>query len=135
MPEHADLLAGLHGLRVPEPGLADLLVPLGLGLLIGWAALLLLRPRRPRGLTVSEQIAALDALPEAERLTALAHLLKRQTEPTKPPATPWADRARRLGIPPGMLLRLRRVLYASADPAEIAELEAALRRAARRTEV
>lgn len=134
MAEDADILKGLYGLRLDAPGLAELLIVLGLGLAVAaiFCALLRLFRRRVRPVSVADQLAACRSLPRAERLTALAALLLELTDRAAPGPDPWTGRAETLGVAPGLLGDLRVALYRPDPDLNTDDLEHAVLRAARR---
>ena len=115
MPEHADILNGLYGLRTSAPGWADLLAALGLGLLIaGLTGTISGAFRRPRHAetTIATKLAQAMALPRAERVLALASILRGLTERHAPGTAPWTERASaHFNIDPVLLRDLSRALY------------------------
>lgn len=136
MPEHAEILAGLYGLRVPGAGLPDLLVALGLGLLLGAVLMLVPRLLHPaeRRQTPEDRIEALRNLPEPERILGFAHALKALTDAAAPGPNHWTERAAgQFRLDPGLLETLRTGLYAPGRGPDATRLEAALRQALSRT--
>ena len=83
-----DIVNDLHPPRLPADfvalGWPDLLAAFGLGLILAGLALIvlqpLLRPRR-RPLRLTDRIAAAAALPDADRLIALAALIAERGQP------------------------------------------------------
>ncbi|MGB5558701.1 MAG: hypothetical protein WBN04_11910 [Paracoccaceae bacterium] len=80
-----DLIAGLQDIRLPShaPGgmWAEILAAAGLGLLLACCVALVLplitrRKSLPHAPTLSQRVAALSGLPEADRAVGLLHLLK-----------------------------------------------------------
>lgn len=114
---HDDLIAGLHGMRLPDaaPGglLADLAAAGAVGLLAGCVlALLFSLVSRPhpaaRQPSLADRLDALARLPEADRTVELLHLLREHD--------PDAVRA------------LRDQLYRRDAPLALADLEDRVRR-------
>ncbi len=117
MPEDADILTGLYGLRVAGPDWIDLATALAVGILV--AALLLklsggARVLRPSSLRLER--SSYSDLPDRDRTTALANLLREMTEAAAPGQAHWTERAaERFGLERASLLDLRKALY---DPNE-----------------
>ena len=84
MPEDADILAGLHGIRLPGAEVADLLLAVALGLaaagLVTALALAALRAR-PGRMSGADRLEAARALPGPERAVALVRLLREAGRP------------------------------------------------------
>lgn len=131
MPEHADTLSGLYGLREAAPGLIDLLAALALGLLlaglIGGMPGLLRAAQKGDGLAV--QLSATRALPAPDRVAALAGILRDLTDRTSPGEQDWVDRAAlAFSLDREMLGRVKAGLYTpgSATDADPEALERAV---------
>lgn len=136
MPEHADILSGLHGLRETAPGLMDLLAALGMGLLAAAGLLFLFRffqsVERPHDVTL--RLAAMRSLPGPERIAGLAALLRELTDHAAPGEADWTVRAsRQFDLDIRMLGRVKAGLYAPGPPPEPDALEQAVMRALSRS--
>ena len=134
MPEDADILAGLHGLREVAPVWSDLAVALAAGLLVAVLLWLIVRlfQARPTRPDVAGRVGAARALPPSERAAALTGLLRDLTDRAAPGRAPWAGRAAiAFGLESDRLERLRTALYLPGTPVDLEELEALVRRAAR----
>lgn len=99
MPEGADALTGLYGLRALAPTLADVVGALALGLLLAAASTGIVaglpRLRRPRPeRAYAARLEDARALPPVERTVALASLLRDMADRHAPGDGPWAERAR-----------------------------------------
>lgn len=99
MPEHADLLLGLHGLRTDGPGISEIVLACALGLLLAMIVGATLRTITRRASTNSNsqraRVAAVRAMPDAEKVVALANILRDLTERRAPGPEPWLVRAER----------------------------------------
>lgn len=136
MAEQADILAGLHDLRMGPPGFADLVTALALGLIAAALVGLLLRAvtARRRQQTMLARVRAAQTLPAAERSLSLLLLLREMTERCAPGPGPWTARAARLcGIAQADLQGACDGLYRPGGAALPEALETAMLRVARRT--
>ncbi|MEL7470294.1 MAG: hypothetical protein AAFN27_17705 [Pseudomonadota bacterium] len=137
MAEDAEILQGLYGLRLEAPGLSELFIAVGLGLALVALAVALagVFRRNMRLVPVADRVAATRALPLAERLTALAVLLRELTDRTAPGQDPWTLRAETLGVAPGLLRDIGTGLYRPDPGLDAGVLEQAVLGAARRAGV
>lgn len=135
LPEHAEILGGLYGLREAAPGGADLLAALGLGLLIAGligAGLGAFRTRSRKD-GVAHRVASTRDMSPPDRIAALANLLRTLTEATEPGPSDWTDRAvSQFGLDPVLLQGLRASLYTPTSSTDPEALEAAVLQAARK---
>ncbi|MEO1492188.1 MAG: hypothetical protein AAFV19_08555 [Pseudomonadota bacterium] len=97
MPEDADILAGLYGLREVPPSILDVIAALALGLVLAGLIGMGLsafrgRSRRQRW---QDRLAMTHSLPEPEKTLHLAMLLRDATEQTSPGSGRWTERAAR----------------------------------------
>ncbi len=95
MPEHAEILAGLYGLREAPPGVADVTAAFAIGLILAGIvgmAFSVFRIR-PQYKTWADRVAAARTMPEAERPLHLALLLKEATDQAAPGPERWTERA------------------------------------------
>lgn len=137
MPEHADTLAGLYGLRETAPGLLDLIAALGIGLLLaGIVGGLLGKFRaRPGHFQLAERIAATRDLAPPDRTAALAAILRDVTDRAAPGADHWTARARaKFDLDGEMMASVKASLYAPRPLPEPEMLEQAVIKAASRTD-
>lgn len=133
MSDDANILAGLYGLRQVPPGWVDLVTALALGLLLAALIALALRAFRRRARSNhSDLIEAYRTLPEPQRITALAALLRDLTNRDAPGPGRWTRRAvDRLGIDPGLVAALDETLYRPGPSVTPERLETAIAVAAR----
>lgn len=134
MPEDAEILAGLYGLRATAPDWTAMIAAFAVGLLVaGLLALLLQSFRKPPArMNIAEQIAGIRAIPDPQRIAAMSALLKELTDLAAPGETHWVDRAiAHFGLDERLMGSIGDALYRPDAIVEPADLEAALRRAAR----
>ena len=127
-------LQELHGLRLDAPGFAEVALALGAGLILAaLIGVLLQRFRQPMpALRAEDTVQAARELPEAERVTILASLLRELTDREAPGRAPWVERARELGVAPNLLHDLGDALYRPDASIDVQELERAVLGAARK---
>ncbi|MEM1299098.1 MAG: hypothetical protein AAGH68_07430 [Pseudomonadota bacterium] len=137
MPEHADVLSGLYGLRETGLGIVDIATAFGLGLLLAGIfgiAFGLLRVQKTRD-PLSLRIAAACSLAEPERAASMAGLLRELTDREAPGEADWIIRAaRHFDLDPAMLSRVRAELYKPGRSPDAETLERALVHASARSE-
>lgn len=133
MADPAEILSSLHGLRLPEPGLADLAAALAVGLCVAGLAGMVagsFHKRRERR-SYADRVAAIRLLPEPDRAPALGWLLQELTETCAPGTDAWTDRAVRHFKLDAGLQDLIGGLYRPGATIDTARLEQVVLKAAR----
>ncbi len=135
MGEHAEILHGLYGLRLPGLGIAEIAIALSLGLgvaALGALALTTFQPRTRR-VSAAKRVTTAQALPDAERIMLLAELLRELTDGLAPGEDRWTNRATRdLDLPPDLMTDLDRALYHPDADIDVTALEQTVLRLARK---
>ncbi|MEM7744771.1 MAG: hypothetical protein AAF409_13775 [Pseudomonadota bacterium] len=135
MASTADLLQGLTDLRLPEPGAAELVLALGLGLALAGVigGLTQVFRQRPAQVPFATRIEETRTLAPPHRTVALAVLLRELTDRTAPGPQPWTERAATtFGLDHAVRAALAEGLYRPGFALDPEALEDSVRRAARR---
>lgn len=137
MVEDAQALEELYGLRLLAPGVAELAISIGAGLIVAALAgfVLSLAQTRRAQMPIADRVVALRRLPDADRTVVLASLLQALTDRIAPGPGRWMDRAvERLNIDGEMMEALSDALYRPSVSFDPSALEQAVIAATRKVE-